>query len=302
MNRLETLKIFCTVAETLHFRESAHRLAVSPQVVSRAITELEQTLGEVLFQRSTRQVKLTEFGEQFLPQAQQLVADALFANAKIPIRKQEIAGLVRVAVPEMYLMDEVLKALWAKAADYPDLRINWHRDLTIADVVDDQIDVGIRFGTPDDSRLIVKPVGETEECVVASPRLLAQTGTPESWQALQKGYPLSAIFNPNTGRNYAWYLSNEYQFMPQSPRFTGNHVNDDLASALAGNTIALVARFLCKPYLARGKLVELFPELPRKQWTAYVYRPQRSVTHPRVKLVFDWLAEILAEKLGEKVV
>ena len=106
-------------------------------------------------------MKLTEFGEQFLPQAQQLLADAdaLFSNAKIPLKKQEIAGLVRITVPEMYLIDDVLQELWAKTADYPALRISWHQDLAIADVVDDQIDVGIRFGTPDDNRLIVKLVG-----------------------------------------------------------------------------------------------------------------------------------------------
>lgn len=300
MNRLEALKIFCTVAETLHFREAAHRLAVSPQVVSRAIGELERVLGEILFQRNTRQVKLTEFGEQFLPQARQLLADAdaLFANARIPLKEQEIAGLVRVAVPEMYLMDEVLHELWARAAGYPDLRINWHRDLTIVDVVDEKIDVGIRFGTPYDSRLIVRTVGQVDECIVAAPALLARVGAPESWQALQKDYPLSAMFNPNTGRNYAWHLSSEHQFMPQTPRFTGNHVNDDLASALAGNTISLVARFLCAPYLESGELVELLPELPRRQWMAYVYRPQRSITHPRVKRVFDWLVEIMDGKLN----
>ena len=84
------------------------------------------------------------------------------------------------------------------------------------------------------------------------------------------------------------------------PKFISNHVNNDLASALAGNTISLVARFLCAPYLQSGELVELFPELPRKQWTGYVYRPQRSVPPPRVKLVFDLLAEILAGKLSDK--
>ena len=56
--------------------------------------------------------------------------------------------------------------------------------------------------------------------------------------------------------------------------------------------------FACHTYLSSSKLVKLFPELPRKQWTAYVYRPQRNITHPRVKLVFDWLAESVAEVLG----
>ena len=84
INKLELIKIFCTVAETLHFRDSAQRLAVSPQVVSRGIHELEAALGEVLFQRSTRQVKLSDFGMRFLPQARQLLADseALFSQSR----------------------------------------------------------------------------------------------------------------------------------------------------------------------------------------------------------------------------
>ncbi len=84
INKLELIKIFCTAAETLHFRDSAQRLAVSPQVVSRGIHELEEALGEVLFQRSTRQVKLSDFGMRFLPQARQLLADseALFSPSR----------------------------------------------------------------------------------------------------------------------------------------------------------------------------------------------------------------------------
>lgn len=157
MNRLDALKIFCSVAETLQFRESAHRLAVSPKVITRTISELEKELGEVLFQRSTRQVKLTDFGKQFLPQAQQLLADSerLFYKESL-IADQHIAGLVRIAVPDMALMRDVLAELWDKLADYPDLMIDWRSDLGLVDVVDEQIDVGIRFGTPEDSRLIIK--------------------------------------------------------------------------------------------------------------------------------------------------
>lgn len=300
MNKLETLRIFCSVAETLHFRETANRLAVSPQVVSRAITALEETLGEVLFQRNTRQVKLTEFGEEFLPQAQQLIADTelLFSNRKIPLKQQEISGVVRIAVPEIPFIQEILQKLLTKAATYPDLRLHWKAGLAVDDVVDEQIDVGFRFGTPDDSRLIVRKICEVEDCIVAAPALLARLGTPESWQALQKDYPLSALFNPNTGRAYAWYLSNQHQFVPVRPKFTTTHIDYEITAALSAQTIACLPRFACRPYFATGELVELFPELPRKQWTAYVYRPQRSVTHPRVKLVFDWLVEILAEKLG----
>lgn len=188
INKLELIKIFCTVAETLHFRDSAQRLAVSPQVVSRGIHELEAALGEVLFQRSTRQVKLSDFGMRFLPQARQLLADseALFSQSRHRKQEQRIAGLVRVAVPEMALMQQVLGDLWDKLADYPDLTLDWRSSLNLADVVDEQIDVGIRFGTPEDSRLVIRKVGTAQDCIVAAPscwknrytRRLAKPATP----------------------------------------------------------------------------------------------------------------------------
>lgn len=300
MNKLELLRIFCSVAETLHFRETASRLAMSPQVVSRAVQSLEEILGEALFHRSTRQVKLTDFGAEFLPQAQQLIADTelLFANRKIPLKEQEIAGVVRVAVPEIPLMQDILDRLLAKTAAYPDLRLHWKAGLAVEDVVDEQIDVGLRFGTPDDSRLIVRKICQVEDCIVAAPALLERLGTPENWHSLQKNYPLSALFNPNTGRAYAWYLSNQDQFVPLRPKFTATHITSEITATLAAQTIACLPRFACRAHLKKGELVELFPEIPRKQWTAYVYRPQRNITHPRVKLVFDWLAESVGEVLG----
>lgn len=301
MNRLESLKIFCTLAETLHFKETANRLAVSPQVITRVIHELEQELGEVLFVRSTRQVKLSDFGRQFLPDAERLLADAdaLFANAKIPIAEQSITGVIRIAVPDMAIMQEVLKITLEKLTPYPDLMIDWRADYRLADVVDEQIDVGIRFGTPDDSRLIVKKVGTADDCIVATPALLDRIGTPKDWADLQKNYPLSAIVNPNTGRAWAWYLSNQYQFTPSKPKFLTTHLHNELTAVLAHQTIACLPRLMCREYLASGELIEIFPKIKRKQWDAYVYRPSRSVTHPRVKVAFDVLACALGEVLGQ---
>lgn len=57
----------------------------------------------------------------------------------------------------------------------------------------------------------------------------------------------------------------------------------------------------CHTYLSSSELVELFPELPHKQSMAYVYRPQRNIIHPRVKLVCEWLMESVAEVLEVKV-
>ena len=175
--------------------------------------------------------------------------------------------------------------------------IDWQADLGLQDVVDKQINVGIRFGTPEDSRLIVKKIGTADDCIVAGPKLIERLGTPKDWQDLQRNYPLSALLNPNTGRAWAWYLSDQYQFVPSSPKLISRSMENELIAVLGGHTFACLPRLMCRPYLQRGELIEIFPKLKRKQWVCYVYRPNQNVVHPRVKRVFEWLCVIMRDKL-----
>lgn len=90
------------------------------------------------------------------------------------------------SVPNIPLMHDVLAALWDRLAAFPDLTIDWRADIGLVDVVDAQIDVGLRFGTPEDRRFVIRKVGFDQDCIVASPELLAKIGTPQDWQSLQK--------------------------------------------------------------------------------------------------------------------
>lgn len=118
LDKFEALKYFCIAAETLQFRETAIRMSVSPQVVTRIIAELENELGSLLFLRNTRNMQLTEFGERFLPQAQQFLikGEMLFAKVK----QNEMRGIVRITLPRLPENDAILKALINKCTPYPE--------------------------------------------------------------------------------------------------------------------------------------------------------------------------------------
>ena len=60
----------------------------------------------------------------------------------------------------------------------------------------------------------------------------------------------------------------------------------------------LIGDSYCRPHLAAGRLVELLPELERYRWPVFLYRPQRSITSPRVLVVFDWLTDIIGGMFG----
>lgn len=88
------------------------------------IAELEQELGEQLFKRNTRQIRLTNFGEQFLIKAKQLLADTdnLFKLGKQ--QTDEMAGVVRITFPRWRENDKILDELLTALVPYPQLVID----------------------------------------------------------------------------------------------------------------------------------------------------------------------------------
>ena len=72
---IRQLRYFVAVAEELHFGRAAERLHMSQSPLSRAIRELEQDLGLVLFVRTTRSVELTAAGSVLLERSRRALAE-----------------------------------------------------------------------------------------------------------------------------------------------------------------------------------------------------------------------------------
>lgn len=300
MDKLNALKYFCIAAETLQFKETAIRLSVSPQVVTRVIAELEQHLGESLFVRNTRNVQLTDFGTQFLPKAQQylLDGDKLFRHA---MRQDEMAGVVRITVPKLPENTLILTKLAEKMADFAQLQLDWRVDEQKLDSVENQIDIGIRISQTLDPLVIAKTIMVSQDKLVMAPTLLAKIGEPNSIDDLQTRFPLSSLLNTSNGRVWGLPINEQTHVLPKTPRFVTNDLNSELTFVLAGQTCALLPDYLCRPYLQTGALVELFADLPRHDWLLYLYRPVRTPTSQRVLVVYGWLKEILLDVYREVV-
>lgn len=297
LNKLDALKYFCTAAETLNFRAAAEQLAVTPPVISRTVAELEDELGEQLFRRSTRTIKLTSFGEQFYLHAKQLLTDSerLFQLGKK--QTDDMAGTVRITLPELPNQTAILRDLLTALRPYPELTIDWRVDVSKLNAVEHRIDMGIRIGREPDPNFIIKPITTSGSLLVASPDYLAEFGTPKDLANLAKNFPVSGLFNPHTGR--IWDLQADGQsYTPLKVNLITDDHAAELASALAGRTVSQISDLLCAPYLASGELVELFPELPQERWQIYLYRPYLANTPKRVLKVFGILEGILREKLS----
>ncbi|OEZ65983.1 HTH-type transcriptional activator AllS [Janthinobacterium sp. HH103] len=124
------LRALLAVADTGGFTRAAERLHLSQSAVSHQIRRLEQQAGTALLQRTTRSLRLTEDGEDFLRHARQILAaqDALSRR----FQRSSIAGAVRFGVPENF-MGARLPALLAQFAHlFPAVRL----DVTVGTYLD----------------------------------------------------------------------------------------------------------------------------------------------------------------------
>ena len=292
-NRLESLRVFCTAADAANFRDAAQRLAVSPQVVTRAVRELEDELGEPLFHRSTRGVRLTDFGRLLAERARAAVGgvDQLFRRIDRRTLSQH-TGTVRVAAPGVLGRQYLPRALAPMLVAHPGLVLDLRLSNRRAAVVEEKIDVGVRVGPLRDSRFVAKPVGTMALYTVAAPALLARTGPPADVAALEK-LPLTALIDLGSGRSYAWDFSRGRKFVPAAPAFVTDDHESECAAVLAGLGFAQLIAPLAEPWIKSGQLVRVLERHDPEPWPIYVYRVQRAPVPARVKLVYDALVEVL---------
>ena len=97
---LGELKVFVTVATERSFSRAAVRLCRTQPAVSQAVRRLEDDLGEVLFDRSTKSAKLTQAGDALLPEAIQLLRMADEAVATVRQRSQRDRAVLRIGGDE----------------------------------------------------------------------------------------------------------------------------------------------------------------------------------------------------------
>lgn len=143
--KFRQLRYFLILAEELHFGRAAERLAISQPPLSWNIRQLEDAVGARLFERSSRDVRLTPAGRAFVPAARALLAQADEAARLAREVEQGIAGVLKVGFVSSMLYRGLPELLREFAARLPRIQVRTSElnsgDQIVA-LAHGQIDVG----------------------------------------------------------------------------------------------------------------------------------------------------------------
>ncbi len=295
LNRLEMLRLFCAAADSSSFKEAAARLGTSPQAITRAVKELEEAVGEVLFHRNTRGMQITEFGTQLAEHAREMVTgvDSLFRPSDSH-SDRDLAGVVRITAPSTIGRRYLLRSLLPLLSQHPGIKLELSVTNLVTHVVDKKIDIGVRIGLPRDNRFVVRPVAKVDFFVVATPEFIAKWGVPRNPQDLS-AVPTIELTDGNTGRIWPWYFSRGMQFTPSMPVLVTDDPEVECDAVLAGMGYGQISNHLAEHHIGAGRLMTVLDSYQPEPWELYVYRPQRGPVPARIRLVFDRIVEILSD-------
>ena len=177
-NNFSTLRLFSRVARTGSFTAAGKEVGLSQPSVSRIISNLEQDLGVLLFARTTHAVQPTEAGEEYLSRIEPILSDMEEANHAIR-GTGELRGRLRVGAATSFAQREIIPILPEFLAKHPKLKVDLILTDSRQDLVDEAIDVAIRYGPLEDSTMIARKISAPPRVLAASPAYLEQAGIPE---------------------------------------------------------------------------------------------------------------------------
>jgi DNA-binding transcriptional LysR family regulator len=287
---LRTLAIFVKVAERRSFVRAAADLGITQSGVSNAISRLEDQLGVRLLARTTRRVGLTEDGAAFFERCRQVLADLEEAELVLRETRLKPTGRLRIDMPVGFGRLKVVPLLGQFQAQYPELTLVLSSTDRYVDLVEEGIDVCVRFGRLQDSSLMARRLTQTQFRVFGAPSYFAKHGRPKSPEDLAAHNCLG--FTVRDTR-----LARDWRFVRDGVETTvtpkGNMSFTDGAAlcdaARAGCGLAQMHGYYVDNALVAGELepvLEKFKPPIDPIWLVY---PQTRHLSPKVRAFIDFM-------------
>jgi len=296
MADLNSLIIFAKVVEAKSFSEAARRLKMPTSTVSRRVADLEEQLGVVLIERSTRSLRLTDVGSEVFEHAKQSAEISEVVDNIASNHVSTVSGELRLAAPPS-ISDTLLAPLvGAFQASYPNVRIQVFITDRIVDQISEGVDLAFRVDPQlKDSSLVARKILTYRHQLVASPAYLAGCEAPQEPRDLLQHRLLAFSFWKPTN---TWNFVNgkRKETLTFHPHLSMNDYAGLAAALLAGTGIGDLPPLVQPALIRDGLLVEVMPKWHFNTfylWLVHTGKP--CITRP-VRL-FKELTSQMAPKL-----
>lgn len=302
MDRLLSMRAFQQVVDDGGFAAAARTLHMSPAVMTRLITDLEQHLGSRLLQRTTRRLSLTEAGQSYLQRVRHILNDVDQAEASTREQTDEMAGLLRIHTQPVMAVHIIAPLVAEFRRRYPKVVLDLTVDSPLVPPIEDFDLTILGAGPLYDANVVARPVIVSEGLLCASPLYLRSAGTPQQPEDLKSHASLR--LSQAGIRPREWQLINPEEgdrelAVEIKPALMANHSDTLLRATLDGTGISAQPLDLVANYLRDGQLRRVLAPWITGRFTLYAALPSRKYVPARARVFMEFLIEQTRLKAAE---
>jgi DNA-binding transcriptional LysR family regulator len=291
MDTLTRMRAFIDVVEAEGFSAAARKIGRSKALLSKYVRELEDDLGALLLNRTTRQFSLTEAGHTYYRRASEIIREVDSLSDAVRESSGDVRGRIKLSAPRTFADAPIGQSLIDFARQHPDIVLDIHLDDRFVDLVEEGFDLAVRISRLENSSLIARRLAPFSVRLCASPDFIGRHGMPARPQDLAR---IPCIVDTN-GRG----LSN-WQFKgdsgdPVSVAVSGPiEVNSPMTArgtAVAGLGFCILPDFIAAPEIESGRLVAALDGRILAGAGIFAVYPHRRYLPAKVRVLVDFLAQ-----------
>ncbi|MGE0500401.1 MAG: LysR family transcriptional regulator [Rhizobiaceae bacterium] len=291
MDTLTRMRAFIDVVEAEGFSAAARRIGRSKALLSKYVRELEDDLGALLLNRTTRQFSLTEAGHTYYRRATELVREIDSLSDAVRDSSGDVRGRIKLSAPRSFADEPVGQSLIDFATAHPDIVLDIHLDDRFVDLVEEGFDLAVRISRLENSSLIARRLAPFSIRICAAPGLIARVGEPRR--------PLDLADKPCIVDTNGRWLSN-WPFVGEGKEVLTVSVSGPIevnspqvarAAAVAGLGFAILPDFIAAPEIASGRLVTVLDDCILSGGGIFAVYPHRRYLPAKVRVFVDFLVQ-----------
>ncbi|MBP1848987.1 LysR family transcriptional regulator [Rhizobium halophytocola] len=289
MDTLTRIRAYIDVVDAEGFSAAARKTGRSKALLSKYVRELEDELGTLLLNRTTRQFSLTEAGQLYYRNAADILKEIDSLADLVRENNTDLKGRVKVSVPRTFIDAEVGQSLIDFATQNPDISLEILAEDRFVDLIEEGFDLAIRITRLDDSGLIAKKISDFRVFALATPDFIRKHGPFKHPQDLAR-VPVLVDTNARSHNSLRFAMPDGggISVAVHGPI----EVNSPLATlraARAGLGVAMIPDFIARAYIDSGELVSILEEFLPTDRGIYVVYPHRRYLPAKVRAFVDFL-------------
>lgn len=289
---IEYFQLFVEVYRARGFAEVAKKRNVAPSSITRSIALLEENLGFRLFHRTTRKVSPTEEGKKLFYRITDWLEDFDSIRTEVQNIRENPSGNLRITTNVSFNQIFLVGLVPQFQSLYPKINLEILITDSVVDMLEERIDIAIRFGKLNDSDFTGVKLFDLEYVLVASPEYLKHKGTPHRLENLVRYDCLSFLLNQF---HSVWKFERDgkIQSIKINPKIRVTGALSLIEYTKGANGLALLPKALIRKELENGDLIQILKsyratptEFGSAAWLVF---PARKHLPKRTRVFIDFM-------------